>query len=367
MARATNMLRASAPGKLFLFGEYGVIRGGWCVVTAVDRRVEASCRPDATGYKSMGADFDDPLALPRAVVAQNRPARCASNVSQNIDVANLSADVRALYDVETGQKLGLGSSAASAVALSAAYLLQNGPLADHSVADSAITRAEREAIFEHAFAAHRALQKGRGSCADIAASAFGTTIGYRLLQPSSGLADVSIGEPAWSTEIQPTTRSNEAEIVADLRIPAGLRVEPIWLGSPARSTSFVRACEVAFARDPAAIERVLRETSAIAEDAIFGLRGADIPAIIACVERADVALDELGERIGAPIITDAHRQLRTLAAAHDIYVKPSGAGGGDFSLAFAPDTADWGAFLESLPPSLRHLPLALGAPGVWRR
>lgn len=354
------MLNTSAPGKLFLFGEYGVIRGGWCVVTAVDRRVIASSREAASGYEVCGADFEDPLALPAAVVAQARPAGFAMSAGNEVGVAHLGADVRALYDLQTGQKLGLGSSAASAVALSAAFLLEDG-----LDASAEITLGEREAIFEHAFRAHRALQKGRGSCADIAASTFGQTIGYRLLRPTSGLADLS-AEQASMSQIQATRRSEEAEILSDLRLPEGLRVEPIWLGSPARSTSFVRACEAAYGRDPATITRVLAETSKTAEAAISALQRADIPALLACVERADRTLDELGVRAGVSIITDAHRALRTLAAAHGIFVKPSGAGGGDFSLAFASDSADWDAFLGSLPTSLRHLPLALGVPGVAR-
>src|SRR5690554_1617145 len=347
-----EMLKTSAPGKLFLFGEYGVIRGGWSVVAAVDRRVIAQRREAATGYEIRGADFDDPLALPEAVVAQGNESP--------VSVAHLGADIRALYDVESGQKLGLGSSAASAVALSAALLLKDDAHA------AVLTPRERQAIFDHAFRAHRALQNGRGSCADIAASTFGKTIAYRLLRPTSGLADLSADEHASTAEIQANYRNKEAEILSDLQLPPGLRVEAIWLGAPARSTRFVRACEEAFAREPAAMTRALAETSTVAEAAIAALQHSDSAALLASVERGDRALDELGALIGAPIITEAHRHLRGLAGAHQIQVKPSGAGGGDFSLAFGSEGADWDAFLQSLPALLRHIPLTFGAPGVAR-
>jgi len=353
------MLKTSAPGKLFLFGEYGVIRGGWSVVVAVDRRVIARRREAATGYQIRGADFDDPLALPEAVVAQARPAGFGGSGDKPVGVANLSADIRALYDFKSGQKLGLGSSAASTVALSAALLLEDD-------AGVEITPGQREAIFGHAFGAHRALQNGRGSCADIAAATFGKTIAYRLRHPTSGLADISADEPTESIRIRATHRSEEAEILSDLQLPPGLRVEAIWLGAPARSTRFVRACEEAFAREPAAMTRALAETSTVAEAAIAALQHSDNAALLASVERGDRALDELGELIGAPIITEAHRHLRGLAGAHQIQVKPSGAGGGDFSLAFGPEGADWDAFLQSLPALLRHIPLTFGAPGVAR-
>lgn len=354
------MLKTSAPGKLFLFGEYGVIRGGWSVVAAVDRRVTAARHASATGYQVRGARFDDPLALPEALLGQPRPAGFEGRGTKPVRAAHLSADIRALYDRESGQKLGLGSSAASTVALSAAVLLEDD-------AGDALAPGEREAIFEHAFGAHRALQNGRGSCADIAAATFGKIIAYRLRRPSSGLADISADAPAARARFQPTYRSDEAEILSDLQLPPGLRVEAIWLGAPARSTSFVRACEAAFARHPDAVTQALAETSSVAEAAIVGLQTADMSALLGCVERGDRALDRLGALIGAPIITEAHRQLRGHARGSQLQVKPSGAGGGDFSLVFGPERADWDAFLRSLPAGLLHIPLTFAAAGVARQ
>ncbi len=40
-------------------------------------------------------------------------------------------------------------------------------------------------------------------------------------------------------------------------------------------------------------------------------------------------LEALGQRIGAPIMSDKHREFRDFALAHGLGYKPSGAGGGD--------------------------------------
>jgi phosphomevalonate kinase len=357
-----KLLNISAPGKLFLFGEYGVLGGGWCVVTAVDRRVIATRRPAATSYEILGAELANAAALPEAVLAECRRA------GDDVAIGNLSADVRALFDEQSGEKLGLGSSAASTVALCAACLLggETRLLGREKRQCARVDRAGREAIFEHAFRAHRALQNGRGSGADIASSTFGATIAYRLRRPAPAFVDLA-GESA--IEVAPTVVTDDAEVLSGLGLAAGLRIEPIWLGRPARSTSFVRRCEAALNERPAAMKRALGRTSAIAEEAIAALRdGAKqdgaCERIVECVARADRALEELGELISAPIVTDLHRRLRDFAQSRRIAVKPSGAGGGDFSLAVGPADADWDSFLADLPAGLRRLPLRLGAEGV---
>jgi len=49
------------------------------------------------------------------------------------------------------------------------------------------------------------------------------------------------------------------------------------------------------------------------------------------------ALEKLGCEVGLPILSDEHRRLHRLARESGTRYKPSGAGGGDFGLAFATD------------------------------
>lgn len=337
-------LTVSAPGKLFLFGEYGVLAGGWCMVAAVDRRVRAHLFERALGYRVEGADLDDPGALPRALLAELDHSE--------LDIDRLVTDVRALFH-EGHAKLGLGSSAASTVALGALCLL------DSSAHD--IDPALRARIFETAFAAHRRLQNGRGSCADVAASTFGGIVGYRLEAPDPRFAKLTQPQTPWAGEHE---LYRHARVAHPMRSPQDLRVEAVWLGEPAVSTSFVKSCERALADRPELVAQRLTSLSLIAAEALEAWTEGDIASILQLVDRADRGLEQLGEAIGAPIVVERHRQLRKVGAGCGIHVKPSGAGGGDFSLAFAPRTVDWSAFMERLPAGCVHIPLAFGVEGV---
>jgi phosphomevalonate kinase len=340
--------QASAPGKLFLFGEYGVLAGGTCVVCAVDRRVHAKLLARGAGYRLDGASLDDATALPEAVISQLGPhARAGCQIDR------LATDVGELYETtDRGmEKLGLGSSAASAVALTAACIGD----------DTGSATEHRQRVFEHAFAAHRRLQGGRGSGADIAASCFGGVVGYRLLDTPQPFSDLGL-----ASRFEPTARFEHAELRAGLSVPPDLRIEPIWLGRPAKSTSFVGRCEQALGAHPDAVAAQLAHIGELADAALEALVGADARALIELVAQADDALDELGSLIEAPIVTDAHRRLRAHGAGCGVRVKPSGAGGGDFSLAVGPTEAGWRGFLDGLPEGLRHIPLAFGANGHRR-
>jgi phosphomevalonate kinase len=296
--------------------------------------------------------MDDAGVLPREVLAE-----LDTHGHSQYQLAQLSADVRSVFDDVTGEKLGLGSSAASTVALTAACMLDSS---DEPV-DESIDPKTRAAIFEHAFRAHRSLQGGRGSGADIASSAFGGVIAYRLVEPVTPFSACEV-----SQNIAADVTTDDAQVSSALSFPDDLRIEALWLESPARSTSFVRCCEEALAEAPGPTQRALCRTSAIAEEALGAFARGRTAEIVELAATADEALTKLGEQIGAPIAIDAHRALRKPARAASIAVKPSGAGGGDFSLAFGPVDAAWESFLQNLPPGVRHIPLELGAQGVRR-
>jgi phosphomevalonate kinase len=346
----------SAPGKLFLFGEYGVLAGGWSVVAAVDRRVTARRCLEATAYETLGAELDDATALPLAVLADVN----GDGSKPDTSLGQLGTDIRELFAQSfsgtSGEKLGLGSSAASTVALVAACLIEPNTPETMSVTK------KRQQVFERAFAAHRRLQGGRGSCADIAASTFGGIIGYRLRQPCQPFSACNDPDPADILLSENRLALTPAHVYSCQ--PSPVRVEPIWLGQPAVSTSFVSRCEDALRRERDAVQAALCRTSEIAASAMAALRRSDASLLLDLVDQADQALEHLGELIRAPIVTNTHRTLRNHAQDAGLTVKPSGAGGGDFSLAFGPADAAWARFFAELPAAVRHMPMRLGADGV---
>lgn len=329
-------MSASAPGKLFLFGEYAVLATGWAVVAGTDRRVFARTRPDTEGYRVEGARFVASDSLPRAA------ARAAGLDEALVD--SLTTDVAQLY--HDGVKLGLGSSAASTIA----------SLATLSPGASA------PELFDAAFRAHREIQSGRGSGADVASSIYGGLIAYRLVEPQHPFPRLAVSGIA-----PPLAVKSPAEISTGLSWPDTLSVRPVWLGAPASSSQLIGRVEEALERSPDEITSCLHEIAGVSLEVISCLLSEErgrAEVLLELVGRGDRAMEQLSDASGASIVIDAHRRLREHAARFGAVCKPSGAGGGDFSLIFAPIGTDW-AELEATAPEGVYFPdVTLFGPGV---
>ncbi len=308
------MTLARAPGKLFLFGEYSVLAGGAAVVAATDRAVRAEALPQRKqGYRVRGARFAEPRRLPELVAEVFRESL---GTSPNIDA--LLLDVTDLY--HDGEKLGLGSSAASTVALVRAL----GPA------------LEDRQVFDIAMEAHLRLQGGRGSGADIAASAFSSTLLYQLRSPSPGFVDI-LHPP----RLEFSVTTEHALIEPDLPFPPELAIVATWTGAPARSTSFIRGVMQALSTHHSEVAHLMQTLSDCAVQGHRALQEGSARGVIDAFQAADSAMEALGSVCDLPIVTDAHRRLRELTAPDGVVVKPSGAGGGDFSLvAGTPETVE---------------------------
>lgn len=308
----------SAPGKLFLFGEYAVLAGGRAIVTAVDRRVVATCHATPTLYRAHGADVA--LTLPRHVLEA---------VGARVGVEHLETDVRAFFDGPN--KLGLGSSAASTVALCAAVLAH-----ERAGAHEHDNPLDRDAVLDAALRAHRKLQGGRGSGGDVACATWGGTIVYSMTEPWRALSTPRV------------------------------ELRAVWTGEPASSTALVGRVEEARAQHPGDIDRALRDIADVADravDAMSAAQGDSGGRLVELFALGDEAMERLGAAASAPIITERHRALRTLAHRHGAVAKPSGAGGGDFSLVVGTNV-DWPALERELPAPCRIIPMQFGAEGV---
>jgi len=150
------MVRACAPGKLFLTGEWAVLRGAPALVAAVDRHVSVTLEPGTDGVvvespaegRADRLDLgsaDTPLpggdagAVQAAIRQRREPARGLRVI----------VDSRAFLIGE--RKLGLGRSAATLVAASAALAPAASP-------------AE---LLERGLEANSLFQAGQGSGADV--------------------------------------------------------------------------------------------------------------------------------------------------------------------------------------------------------
>ena len=307
-----------APGKLFLLGEYAVLHGGAALVAAVDRYITADLRDDRGGYVTVGADLDAKL-----------PIRVLDVADRAELLQRLTVDVSAVF--EEAVKMGFGSSAASCVAILRAV------------------RPELEdgAVFAIADHAHRMHQQGRGSGADVAAAAFGGLLAYRMA--AEWAEHPWIGQPPRFAVADP------------MELPWDARIEAFWLGEPAGSTELAGRVSQFVTRQN--VRATLNSIASTASVGIEACRNQDTYELLAALDSGDALMERLGDQTGAAIVTNRHRELREMAKSFGLVTKPSGAGGGDFSLVAGTTRERWLRFItDAVAAGFRHVPLTFAAP-----
>lgn len=317
---------ASSPGKLILIGEYAVLSGAPALVMAVDRRAEVTAAPapgpywtvtapgltDVTGRFVVGPNDAPEWLTPELGATEYRlvDRLLAGLFSADLGwtslapAAALTLDTRPFFAQRDGEthKLGLGSSAALTTALVTALRQLVGE--PERAADN---RDWLTALVE----LHRRVQDGRGSGIDVAASLLGGVVRYRLANDGT-VAEADACE-----------------------LPPDLRFRCVWTGRGAGTSGFLERLEALRAEDPRMVDRLMGDLAEIAADGVEAVASGAAAGFLAAVDRFTPALDALGKAIGMPVLSPDHRLLWQLALAHGVNYKPSGAGGGDFGLAFA--------------------------------
>lgn len=321
-------IRTSAPGKVIVAGEYAVLDGAPAVCMAVDRRAHVTIGPGSEEYHSVVAPgYSQSVGCFRArksglewlageadfALFAAAWRQCGSTPIHSL---NIVLDSNEFMDVESSQKIGIGSSAALTVALTAALdLLDGGARNMHRVAA----------------AAHRDFQGGAGSGADISCSLTGGVIEYRM---------------------------GEAPDRA-LRWPDGLGYALLWSGVAADTG--VKLATLANSGAHASREALVVAASSVAT-AWRGNSAADIVVALRSYTSALRSFDvdhELG------IFHAGHAELADRAASSGIVYKPCGAGGGDLGIAIAEDPAALATFVATAGEyNFKHLRMAIETTGL---
>lgn len=318
-----------------MIGEYAVLDGAPALLAAVNRRVHVGLENAASGRWSVtAANLDlhaidlgengdansvaDPavrarLAVFDAVRTQVTHALGAPLTPQHVAIDSTDFSGRA-------GKLGLGSSAAVAGALTAALLA------------SARARFERDRVADIAIAAHRKAQDG-GSGGDVACAVYGGLIRY----------------------------TRNAPVVA-LEWPAELAAIAVVTGTGAKTPDLVARVKAYGARDIAAYAHDIARLAGLAERASAAL--ANTTAFVELVDDYFSALRALDRHARAGIVTARHEMLHHVAGEHGGVFKSSGAGGGDVGLAFAHRDRAAELARSLVEAGAEIVDLAFGAPGV---
>ncbi len=306
-------VQASAPGKLVIVGEYAVLHGAPAIAVAAGRRATAQVRSAGSNVLRIvntGEQFA--FTLDGARVGWSEPPGAQGAILEAAVAAlhERGADVAALGDIEVtlasqefyardGAKYGLGSSAAVTVALSGC--LQQALQGKTDLAT--------------ALAVHRRFQRGQGSGVDVCASYTG---GWVAVQ----------SDP----------------LVAELEWPAAVQVVPVWTGFAASTTAML-AQLARYATDyPDEHRALLADLATTAAVTLAACRRDAVTGLLDGLTAYAQQLRALDTATGLGIWSAEHDELAALAAAAGLVYKPSGAGAGDFGLAFGTDATAVQAF-----------------------
>ena len=348
------MISQSAPGKLYIAGEYAVVEPGHqAVLVAVDRfitvritQAEDGGSADPTGHISstlyeaqsltwyrrpedgvvmVDKQFNDYVVSAIRMVEQM--VREAGGPLRYFDL-----DVSSELDDGCGRKLGLGSSSAVTVATVRAVARFYGLVLDDM------------AVYKLALLATDAVQP-IGSGGDIAASSFTGWVAYTSpdrawLHQVSGAPGTG-NSPGGSAGLSELVRM-DWPLLSIRRLPApGLRLSVGWTGSPASTPRLVADVQAhTRGAQDAAYTAFLRESEACLSALTLALREDDGGEIGLRIQEGRRLLSGLSRTSGITIETPQLRRLVEIAQEHGAVAKSSGAGGGDCGIALCPPGTD---------------------------
>jgi phosphomevalonate kinase len=331
-------VRASAPGKLILLGEYAVLEGAPALVLAIPRRagVRAAARAGggaldaslhrlsapALGLRDLAFRLEGATAVARPPDAGAAASLCfvgaALGAAQAflheqglelppLDLATDTAEFVEQAPSGASTKLGLGSSAAITVATFGAAVRLCAPSAT----------LDRQRLLPRLVRAHRQAQGGRGSGIDVAASCMGGLLRFELAEPADAASPM----------------------VHALAVPPGLQLIAVSTGVAASTPVMLATLAAWRAREGAAYAAHLGSLHAVAARGVAAAQAEDTSGLLAAMQAYAVGIDALGEASGAPIVSAPHRAIAAIVAALGGVYKPSGAGGGDIGVAATGETA----------------------------
>lgn len=330
------MIEVSAPGKLYIAGEYAVVEPGHlAVIAAVDQFINVTIESATENGSIQSQQYSDlPIRWTRRngelvldhrenpfhyiLAAIRLTERYAKEQGTLLSFYHLK--VTSELDNSSGRKYGLGSSGAVTVgtvkALNLFYDLQMDPLTQ----------------FKIAALAHLAVQ-GNGSCGDIAASCFGGWLAFSTFDHEW----VKQKQTKWP--ISDLLKSDWPKLsIQPLQSPKHMRLLIGWTGSPASTSDLVDQVNQS-KQDQSTTQKdydqFLIDSHHCVKELINGFMEDNVIKIKKMIQKNRQLLQKLASITNVVIETPALKQLCDLAENCGGAAKSSGAGGGDCGIVIA--------------------------------
>lgn len=320
----------SAPGKLFLSGEYAVLWGGTARIAAVEPRCQALVRrrADRQVHLLLESGRLAGQATPLGVNWKGEVPADFHFVARAVDLAFRAHGAESLgftlalspsERAADGAKLGIGSSARATVLAAEA------------------SRFVLEARFDAlklALVAHASAQGGKGSGGDVAASFAGGVVRYRRYPVEGFLAAAGSG---LLTSLLSTAPPVDLWRLSTVKACLAFA----FTGESRSTTGLIGDVEARL--DAPMRQRFVERSDALGEALEAAVVSGDLVAVREAVEGLRGLLAELG-----PLETEPMRRIVAIAEAYGCAAKQSGAGGGDGCIVFCPDAEVRASLVEAL-------------------
>lgn len=324
-------VEASAPGKLYIAGEYAVVEPGHsAVLVAVDQFLTVKVEKSAEAGSILSKQYSaSPLRWTREngemvldkrenpfhylLAAIDQTERYVKESGKELSIYHLT--VESELDSSSGKKYGLGSSAAVTVATVRALLKYY----EMDFSD--------ELVFKLSSLAHLTLNSN-GSYGDIAAATYTGWLAY------SSFDREWVKEKLPHTSIRELTQVEWPHLsIERLTPPNSLRLLIGWTGSPASTTQLVDQVKKKREAKAASYQQFLSDSKHCVETMVQAFREYDIIRIQEAIRENRRLLKTMSESTGVSIETPTLRALCELAETFHGAAKSSGAGGGDCGIA----------------------------------
>lgn len=334
----------SAPGKLFISGEWAILEvGNLGLVAAVNNRVHVylkesdhiSLTAEEFGVREVKAEHshrklvlhtDDDKKKNLALLAEAISTALNFLADHKIhakpfSIKTSSKDTQFMVGGQL-KKVGFGSSAAVVVATIAGLLDFHG------------YKATKEEVYKLSAIAHFYAQGKVGSAFDVAASSFGGLFVYSRFDPVWLTQKIESGAPLASlvAEKWPHLIIEEVPVPQDFKLLVG------WTGESFSTSNAIKQMNEFKAAHQTEYEKFFNEIGTVAKNAIHSFKAQKYDDFYLYLIENESILKRLGETSGVNIETPELAKLSDIAIDCGAAGKLSGSGGGDCGIAVCFDS-----------------------------
>ena len=319
-------VKRTAPGKVFLSGEYLALEGGSAIILSTKQRSRVSIEDHKKPYNLFYSSALDQYF--EFSVNENYEVDWVENDPQSFGLfislaicelkikpskALISIDTNEFYS--SGKKIGLGSSASIAAAII-------------NVLDEYFNlQLSESAKIQKAVNIHALSQDNFGSGLDVIASC-----------ADSGVVECNLkmaNEHKWRS----------------LKWPSDLYIKGVITSDQSSTKMMIEKYNHGKASNQIFFNKLYSETKHLLNQISTAWDTQNSAKIIELMQTYNTFINQLNEKFNLGIFTDEHRQLMEIAKRTDIFYKPSGAGGGDLGLVITNSEKKLTHFLSVLSDS----------------